>query len=122
MQAMHQSFSGPIPPPEDLEKYNAIIPNAAERILAMAEKQQDHRQVLEKRVVFANTRSQTHGLIAGFIVAMTVVSGGIWLIAHGKDGSGLAAVITALVALVGVFVYGRHKQNQDLRNKPKPLD
>lgn len=119
---MSRSFSGPILPPDVLEKYNAIIPNAAERILAMAEKQQDHRQGLERKVVTANTRSQSHGLIAGFIVAMTVVGGGIWLAAHGEDLAGLAAIITALASLVGVFVYGRNKQNQELKDKPKPLD
>ena len=45
------SFSGPIPPPALLQKYNEIIPNGAERILAMAEKQSAHREYLEKRVV-----------------------------------------------------------------------
>ena len=30
---------GPIPPPQILQQYNNIIPNAAERILRMTEKQ-----------------------------------------------------------------------------------
>lgn len=34
------AFSGPLPRPEDFEKYNEILPNAADRILAMAEKEQ----------------------------------------------------------------------------------
>ena len=122
MQAVSQSFSGPIPSPETLAKYNEIIPNAAERILAMAEKQQEHRQQLERRVIFANTRSQTYGLVAGFVIAMTAICGGIWLIAHGKDASGITAILGSLVALVGVFVYGRKKQHQDLKEKPKPLN
>lgn len=122
MQRVSQSFSGPVPPPDVLARYNDIIPNAAERILIMAEKQQEHRQDLESRVVIANTHSQTYGLAAGFVVAMTAVGGGIWLAAHGEETTGLVSIISALAALVGVFVYGRHKQKEELKNKAKPLD
>jgi uncharacterized membrane protein len=46
-----QTFSGPLPPPEILTKYNEAIPNGAERIMAMAERQAAHRQNIELRVV-----------------------------------------------------------------------
>lgn len=36
-------FSGPLPPPQILGQYDEVLPGAAERILRMAEKQQDHR-------------------------------------------------------------------------------
>ena len=36
--AQQTSFSGPIPHPETLKGYNEIVPGAAERILAMAER------------------------------------------------------------------------------------
>ena len=42
-------FSGPIPPPQVLKQYEEIIPGAGERILAMAEKEQDHRHGLVER-------------------------------------------------------------------------
>lgn len=122
MQRMSQSFSGPIPPPELLEKYNDVIPNAAERILAMAEKQQEHRQALERKVVFANAEAQKQGMYLGFIIVMAAIIGGTWLIAKGKELTGLVSVITALVGLVGVFAYGKYEQKKDLKNKPKPLD
>ncbi|ELR72618.1 hypothetical protein C900_00997 [Fulvivirga imtechensis AK7] len=35
-----KTHSGPIPDPETLSHYNKIIPNGAERIMAMAENQQ----------------------------------------------------------------------------------
>ena len=46
--------TGPIPPPQILQQYNAVVPDAAERIIKMAEKQSDHRIFLEKRVVSSN--------------------------------------------------------------------
>ena len=37
-------FAGPLPPPEILEQYNRLVPDAAERILTMAETQAAHRR------------------------------------------------------------------------------
>ena len=45
---IHQSsFSGPIPPPDILKGYNDVVKDGAERIIAMAEKQSNHRMILE---------------------------------------------------------------------------
>ena len=45
---MGKRFTGPIPPPEILHQYREVLPDAPERILSMAEKQQNHRMDLEK--------------------------------------------------------------------------
>ena len=37
-------FSGPLPHPEDLAKYEQVLPGAADRIISMAEQQAAHRQ------------------------------------------------------------------------------
>lgn len=52
-----ERFSGPLPPPEVLEKYNAIEPGSANRIIRMAESQAQHRQSLERTVIESRTRS-----------------------------------------------------------------
>ena len=114
-------FSGPLPPPETLEKYNQIVPGAAERIIKMAENQQKHRHDLEKNVTDSNVSSQKLGLILAFVLAMTAIVGGIWLSAHGKSGAGLTSIIGALAALVGVFVYAKEEQKKELRDKQKVL-
>ncbi len=88
----------------------------------MAESQHDHRQRLEKGVVESNISDQRIGLIFGFIIAMTSIIGGIYLAANGKSAAGLTAILGALAALVGVFVYGKHEQNRDLAAKRKSLE
>ena len=45
------SHSGPLPDPESLGHYNEIITNGADRIMAMAENQQQHRIFIEKKVI-----------------------------------------------------------------------
>ncbi len=112
-----QSFSGPLPPPNVLAEYSKIIPNGAERIVAMAEKQQDHRQEMESRVVRGNSFDQRLGLILGFIVMMSAVGVGFWCVVHGKDTAGLTALLTAVTAPVVAFIYGRKKQAEERRNK-----
>ncbi|HZW94289.1 MAG TPA: DUF2335 domain-containing protein [Candidatus Eremiobacteraceae bacterium] len=115
------SFSGPLPPPDALERYNQILPGAAERIIAMAENQHTHRQGLEKHVIHSNVAAQRLGTILGFIVAMTVVIGGMFLVHEGKSGEGLAAILTALASLVGVFLYSKHEQQKELAKKTDAL-
>jgi uncharacterized membrane protein len=115
--AQQISFSGPLPPPEALERYNQVLPGAADRILKMAEQQSQHRQGLERTVVESNAYSQKLGVWLGFIIAMTAVVGGIVLILHGRDGYGLAAIVTALASLAGVFIYGKSKQKRELDQK-----
>lgn len=116
-----RTFSGPLPPPEILQRYNEIVPGAADRIIKMAENQHHHRQALEKSVVDSNVFSQKIGLGLGFVIAMTAIGGGIWLSAIGKSGSGLTAIIGALAALVGVFVYGKVQQSKELADKADAL-
>lgn len=116
------SFQGPLPPPETLQRYNQIVPGAASRIISMAESQHGHRQHLEKRVVESNTDNQRLGLIFGFIIAMTAIVGGIYLAATGKSAAGLTAIVAALAALVGVFVYGKYEQRQELAEKREALE
>jgi uncharacterized membrane protein len=115
-------FSGPLPPPEILQKYDVVLPGAAERILKMAESQHRHRQELEKKVIDADTLSQTAGMVLGFVIAMTAIGGGIWLTSIGKSGAGLTSIIAALAALVGVFVYGKMQHGKELAEKAKALE
>jgi uncharacterized membrane protein len=117
MTVLQQSYSGPLPPPAALEKYDQVLPGSAERILSMAESQHRHRQNLELNVVNSNISAQRLGVILGFVIAMTTILGGIYLVATGKPASGLAAIITPLAALVGVFVYGKREQHQQLDEK-----
>ena len=92
----------------------------------MAESQHNHRQALEKTVVSSNVFSQKVGLILGFVIAMTAIGGGIWLSSKGMGGAGLTAIIGALAALVGVFVYGKKQQSKELADRalavPPPDD
>ena len=80
-----------------------MILDGAERILRMAEIQSTHRQELETVVVVGNSRLQMWGTFFAFLVSIICVGAGVFLINNDKDASGLAIIITNLVALVAVF-------------------
>ena len=119
--AQQYSFSGPLPPPEILAKYNEALPGLAERIICMAEQQAKHRQSIEKTVIDSNAFVQKVGPFLGFVVAMTAVIGGTILVLKGKDGYGLAAIIGALASLAGVFIYGKRHQRKELDEKAQDI-
>jgi uncharacterized membrane protein len=110
-------FEGPLPHPGILAEYDRICPGAASRILAMAESQSQHRQELERLVVLSNCRSQDRGPILGFLLAAGAITLGGFLILHGKEVSGLVALIGALVAVVVPFLYGKRVQQKELEEK-----
>lgn len=114
-------YSGPLPHPDILVKYNDAHPGAADRIIAMAEKQAAHRQELEKKALETNCHNSKIGPIYGFVICMSAIGGGVYLIQLGKGAAGLASIITALASLSIVFVYGRTKQKQELQQKSDTL-
>ncbi len=60
---MHKTHIGPLPDPETLSEYDAIIPNGAERIMQMAEKQLEHRLKMENKVISGQMQQSNIGQI-----------------------------------------------------------
>lgn len=73
-------WSGPTPSPDVLREYDQIVPGSAGRIIAMAERQSEHRQKLETMAVKGGGDRALLGSKFGFIIGMTAVLGGIYLV------------------------------------------
>ena len=106
-------WSGPIPPPEALQKYEELVPGAANRILEMAEGQTAHRLQIEKTVIRGDSWRSLLGLIFGFILSVTGLLGGIYIIDNGHDWAGGVLVGLDLVGLAGCFVYGSRSRRAE---------
>lgn len=100
-----------------LERYNAAVPNGADRVVTMAESQLRHRQDLEGAVVHGNVAAQRRGQNYAFILGLIAIVGGIGLIAFDKSTEGVVAIITAFTGLAAVFIYGRWQQSQERERK-----
>jgi len=102
---------GPLPSPADFAAYNAVLPNAAERIMAMAEREMVQRHAQENATRSAETRMAARAQGFAFIIALAVILGSILAILQDKSLAGLSALIAVLATLAGVFVVGRRKQS-----------
>ena len=107
-----RAWRGPLPPPEVLARYQDVLPDAPERILAMAERQSAHRQRCEWQVVRHNTRLETIASILGFVTCMSLVAGGIFLLYHDKSIGGLVALAAGLGPIVAAFLGTRVRQRK----------
>lgn len=108
-----EAYSGPIPHPDHLEKYEKILSGSADRIIGMAENQSTHRQKLENKVVDAEIKYKNKGQIFGFIIALICIIGGILMIFFGKNIQGFATLLGTVVVLLGTFMYGNKNNNQN---------
>ncbi|HEY4524486.1 MAG TPA: DUF2335 domain-containing protein [Candidatus Paceibacterota bacterium] len=118
-QSSTQLFSGPLPSPEVLQKFDEIIPGAAERIIKMAEEQSAHRKELEKKVIESDIARSKWGQILGFVIAILglIVSAIVAIYSNAIAGGVIG--IGTLASLVGVFMYGSKTRSQERESKSK---
>lgn len=121
MTSVSRFFSGPLPPPEILIRYNEAFPEAAKRIMEMAESQLAHRQGMEKKVVDSNCQHEFWGLIVGAVLSGFAILGGIYLAANNKPLSGFGVILLDVATLAGIFVYTRKEQKRERADKLKPF-
>ena len=116
------SFQGPLPPPQILHQYDEIVPGSAERIISSFENQVQHRQELEKKVITSDIRQSYFGAVLGFIIALSAIGSGTFLAYIGRPTEGIAAIITALAGIIGVYGFGSYqrKKERDAKANPRP--
>ncbi len=95
------AYEGPLPHAQELIRYNEAHPDAAHRIITMAEKQEFHRQKLE-----------TFGLVFGYIIVIMVTGAGTILIFNDKPGTGLVIALSGLATLVWPFIFSHRTKDK----------
>ena len=102
-----QSYSGPLPSPEDFKAYEQAMKGATDRIMSMTEQQMAHRIDMEKTVVKKKFFQSTLGQILA--TALIVFFGCIAydLAMHDHDPAAIAIGVTTVVGLAVVFVLNK---------------
>jgi uncharacterized membrane protein len=116
-QEITTEYHGPIPPPALMAQYDTVIPNGAERLMAMAEKQLDHRIDLEKTVIHGDSRRSWWGLILGFVAALVIAGVGLAVAILASPFAGATIITGTVVSLAGVFVYGQRSRRAEREHK-----
>lgn len=117
-------YSGPIPKPEDLEKYESIQHGFANRLLVMAEKEQDERIALNNKIVDenakinkANNTTQRRGQLFAFSSVLLIVALCAYCIHLGSATDARYIAIGTLATVAGVFITGKVFFNKPNQNK-----
>ena len=116
---IEQTFSGPLPVPADFEHYNKVLPDAAHRIMAMAEKEQQIRADGQAGML-ANDRRRINGA-TGIGLALIGTAPNCRTLGSGSHG-----IVVERVFGEGVVCRSRPRQwtkpaNPDGRLGPGPL-
>lgn len=121
MQRELSIYQGPLPHPDVLKGYAEVDPSFPDRVIGMAENQSLHRQNLENKVIDANIKNERRGSIFAFIICLVISVGALVLLYNGKSLTGMAALITAVGSIVGLFIYGKRMQVKEIEEKDKEL-
>jgi uncharacterized membrane protein len=111
------SWQGPIPPPDALREFNEIIPDGANRILSMAERQSAHRIELEKLNLRGDIARSNLGMWFAFILASGAIIAGscVAIFRDPRYGAAIAAVPS--VGIITAFIYGKVAQRSERENR-----
>lgn len=115
------SFSGPLPPPAVLDGYEQVCPGAADRILRLAEKEQDHRQLIESKDQAADATLSSNGMkCAAFLATLSIGGGIVIALATQYPVVGLGFCGTSIAALVGAFLASSGKGKKEVQTEVPP--
>lgn len=95
-----------LPEPEELAKYEKIIPGGAERVLELAEQQAAHHQEVEARQLETSAKLKLVKHIITFFLALGAGALGAALLLAGSELAGLLVIVIDAAALAAVSLYG----------------
>lgn len=124
----HQMYqhSGPLPDPASLDRYNQIVPDAAERIIKMAELNADHLRKMEMLAINAEIednrarhREAETGQYAGILSVFVAFATAAYALYLGHTGVAGTICSVTVGGLVAVFVTGRKSHAEKTENQSK---
>ena len=102
-----QKHSGPLPPAVELQAYDNVLPGAADRIVAMAERFATHVQMLEAEAMSQARSEYRWGRCVAAGVVLAVLATCIWALYLDKEEFAIALGSSTMVALAVVFIAGK---------------
>jgi uncharacterized membrane protein len=107
-------LAGPIPAPAILGQYEKLVPGTAERLIAMAEKEQNHRHQMDRKITDAQIndlrRSRLEnnlGQVFGLVIGLSAILAGSYTALKGSQVVGGLIGTAGVAGLVSAFVLGK---------------
>ena len=69
-EILSAQYSGPLPPPSSFREYDKVLPGSADRILKMAENEQNGRREWDKAALDGALKENTRGQYLGAVLSV----------------------------------------------------
>lgn len=117
---IEEQYSGDVPHPRHMERFEALLPGATDRFLTLAENHQEHRIWWERKVLINSAAFQYIGLIFGLIVSLSLIYGAIKCATLNQPAIGVALVAASAAGMVTSFITGQRMLSGRKTAQPKP--
>lgn len=129
INAIRSEFRGPLPPPDILKQYDEVDRGLANRIVCMAEKEQEHRHGRENKCIRADSRDSLLGIFSAWFICVSMIYTGGRIVLGVPHISGLLSGSVISLAgfggVIGVFIRGTNptwKNNNVNKDPQDPQD
>jgi uncharacterized membrane protein len=98
------THSGPLPDPDTLIRYEQAQPGLLERVVHMAEKEQEHRHTMENLLVSSKVETDRKGHNLGALLVIFILLICVFVIMNGFPKEGAAIAVTTITGIAAIFV------------------
>lgn len=109
--------TGPLPPAQQIEEYERLIPGSGQILFDEFQAQGVHRRKMETILVVSDAVRSFFGVVAGLALAGYIVYTGTELLRQGHSIDGFAAIGTAVAIAVGPFLIRNYLQSKERRQQ-----
>jgi uncharacterized membrane protein len=102
-QQLSVSYHGPLPTSGEFAGYEQVLPGAADRILAITEKEAERRRENQDKLVNASVKYSGRGQIFAFIISILSLMGIGLSIYFSMPIASIAPAIVAITGLASIF-------------------
>lgn len=109
--------SSPVPNPDFLSGYNQHIPDGANRLFTMIEKQSEHRIEMESKVIATQNLATLRGqwMALGLVLLMCIIAA--WAMLIGYPWLSGSIFGTTIIGVASVFATGKSDTRKSLEEK-----
>jgi uncharacterized membrane protein len=117
-QRIETFYSGPLPDPHALRAYAELIPNGAERIMALVERAATHRHEQED----CGSKRSSRGQWMAFVLTLVLTAAGLFLGVTGHDWLAAGLFTTTISAVVTIFALGNRTRSGNEKKSKTNLE
>lgn len=125
--AVSEQHSGPLPSPRQMREYDATVPGAAERIMQMAEREQQHRHEMQRldaefrSTAFNHVKNrEIRGQTIGALLAAGVLFLSGYLAWQGHPKAAVTLAASTMVAIAAVFAARQWRKSSQPKQEGQP--